>query len=168
VPAPSPQASAELPGTAEADDWTALSARPLSSDAAVSWVVRPDCGAVVLFVGTVRDHAEGRAGVSELVYEAYERAALARLAALAAAARQRWSDLGRLVVWHRTGTLAVTDVAVVVAVSAPHRGEAFDAARWLIDTVKDTVPIWKLETWSAGQGWGTDARPVADLAVQPS
>jgi molybdopterin synthase catalytic subunit len=168
VPAPEPQASAEPLGVPEADDWTALSAQPLPPETASSWVIRPDCGGVVVFLGTVRDHAEGRAGVSELVYEAYERAATDRLSALASEARRRWSGLGRLVVWHRTGALAVTDVAVVVAVSAPHRAEAFEAARWLIDTVKDTVPIWKQETWSEGRGWGTDARPLADLAVQPS
>jgi molybdopterin synthase catalytic subunit len=168
VPAPLPQASAELPGVPEADDWTALSAQPLAPDAAMSWAVRPDCGGVVVFVGTVRDHSEGRAGVSELVYEAYERAASERLSSLVGEARRRWVTLGRILVWHRTGALGVTDVAVVVAVSAPHRGVAFEAAQWLIDTVKDTVPIWKRETWSEGQGWGTDARPVADLTVRAS
>jgi molybdopterin synthase catalytic subunit len=164
LPAASP-GSSEFPEAPEADDWIALSDRPIPADVASSWVVRPDCGGVVVFFGTVRDHSEGRAGVSELVYEAYADAATARMAALAGEARRRWPELGRIVVWHRVGSLAVTDIAVVVAVSAPHRGEAFDAARWLIDTVKTSVPVWKQETWSDGRDWGTDAHPITDLVL---
>jgi molybdopterin synthase catalytic subunit len=163
VPTPAPQACAESLGTPAADDWTALSDQTLPTDLAASWVVRPDCGGVVLFLGTVRDHAEGRVGVSELDYEAYTEVAVQRMTDLTAQARHRWPALGRIVVWHRTGKLAVTDTAVVVAVSAPHRAEAFEAARWVIDTVKTSVPLWKRETWSGGEDWGTDARPIADL-----
>jgi molybdopterin synthase catalytic subunit len=134
----------------------------LPVEIASAWVVRPDCGGIVVFVGTVRDHAEGRAGVSELVYEAYTEVATERMSRLAKQARTQWPGLGRVVIWHRTGRLAVTDTAVVVAVSAPHRGEAFDAAEWLIDTVKESVPIWKQETWAGGRGWGVDAQPISD------
>jgi molybdopterin synthase catalytic subunit len=151
-------------GTPQADDWIALVEGPLPVGEATSWVVRPDCGGIVLFVGTVRDHAEGRPGVSELTYEAYARAARERMAAVATGARQRWTDLGRTVVWHRTGALQVTEAAVVVA-SAPHRDAAFDAARWIIDTVKSSVPIWKHETWADGRDWGTGALTVDDLPV---
>ena len=78
-----------------------------------------------------------------------------RLARVAAEARRRWPDLGRIALWHRTGGLAVTEVAVVVAVSAPHRDHAFDAARWAIDEVKATAPIWKREHWDGGHDdWG--------------
>ena len=81
--------------------------------------------------------------------------ALTRVAVGARArARDAGAELGRLVIWHRTGALAVTDVAVVVSVSAPHRAEAFDAARWVIDEVKATAPIWKREHWEAGVAWG--------------
>jgi molybdopterin synthase catalytic subunit len=145
------------------DDWVALSDDPLSLDTAAAWVASPDCGAVVTFGGMVRDHAEGRAGVSRLEYEAYTEQVVPRLAAMVADARVRWS-LGRVVCWHRIGVLGVGDCAVVVAVSAAHRAEAFDAARWCIDTVKATMPIWKHETWAGGDGWGSDAHPIGELS----
>ncbi|MDP9388866.1 MAG: molybdenum cofactor biosynthesis protein MoaE, partial [Actinomycetota bacterium] len=75
--------------------------------------------------------------------------------------RSRWPQLGRLVLLHRTGRLALTEVAVLVVVSAPHRDEAFAAARWCIDTLKRTVPIWKRETWEGGTDWGVCATDVA-------
>jgi molybdopterin synthase catalytic subunit len=71
--------------------------------------------------------------------------------------------LGRMVLWHRTGTLAVTECSVVVAVSAGHRGDAFDGARFCIDTLKRTVPIWKRERWDGGDDWGVDAQDVAEV-----
>ncbi|HVX23257.1 MAG TPA: molybdenum cofactor biosynthesis protein MoaE [Acidimicrobiales bacterium] len=145
------------------DDWVTLGHRPLPVAAAVAWATVPGCGAVVTFAGTVRDHAEGRPGVEELTYEAYEGPAVQRMGAVVAEARRRWGGLGRVAVLHRLGRLAVCDVAVVVVASAPHREEAFDAARFVIDTVKETVPIWKFERWSGGAGWGTcahDVRPV--------
>jgi molybdopterin synthase catalytic subunit len=161
VPAAFPQDSGASIGTPEADDWIALVDDVLPVETASSWVVRPDCGGIVVFVGTVRDHAEARPGVSELVYEAYGRAARERMAAVVDGARNTWVDLGRVVLWHRTGALRVTDTAVVVAVSSPHRDVAFDAARWIIDTVKSTVPIWKQETWDGGQDWGTNAQEIS-------
>ncbi len=144
------------------DDWLGLAAEPLPVAAAVEWVVQPGCGANVLFTGTVRDHADGRAGVTHLQYEAYAEEAERRLAAVAAEARARWPGLGRVALLHRVGRLQVTDVAVVVAVSAPHRQEAFTAARFCIDAVKATVPIWKRESWAGGEGWGTCAHEVVD------
>lgn len=131
--------------------------------AATDWVVRPDCGGVVAFTGTVRDHADGRTGVTGLEYEAYAGPAEARLSDLADEARRRWPGVGRIALLHRTGPLEVTEAAVVVAVSAPHRDEAFDAARWCIDTLKETVPIWKKERWADGEDWGLGASPVAEV-----
>lgn len=128
--------------------------------AIAEWAVRPDCGAVVVFSGTVRDHAEGRAGVTSLAYEAYAGEVEPRLNAIADEARRRWPDLGRLALLHRVGELGLGEVSVVVAASTPHRGEAFEAARFAIDTLKATVPIWKREAWDGGEGWGTAARPV--------
>lgn len=151
---------------ATGDDWIGLSTAPLPSDEAAGWVVRPDCGAVVVFLGTVRDHAEGRPGVVALDYEAYAEQAEPRMAAVAAEARVRFPGVGRTALLHRTGPLAVTDTAVVVAVSAPHRAEAFEAARFCIDTLKATVPIWKKESWSGGEDWGTDATPVMQAGTQ--
>ena len=144
-------------------DWVGITPAVLPVAEATAWAVVPRCGGVVTFVGTVRDHAEGRDGVSALEYEAYEGPATERLAALATEARGRWPGIGRVALLHRVGRLALEDAAVVVVVSAPHRGEAFEAARWCIDTLKATVPIWKKEEWAGGHGWGTDAQPVADL-----
>ncbi len=136
-----------------ADTWTALCADPLPVAAVSQWAVRPDCGAVVVFTGTVRDHADGRPGVSTLEYEAYAEQVDSRLRAVAAAARERWPDLGRLALLHRIGLLQVEEAAVVVAAGAPHRGVAFDGARFCIDTIKESVPIWKKETWVGGHDW---------------
>lgn len=135
------------------NDWVVLSEHPLVLAEVAAWVGRPDCGASVVFTGTVRDHAEGRPGVSALEYEAYREQAEPRLAAIVRQARQRWTDLGRVAVLHRIGRLEVEVASVIVAVSAPHRGEAFDAARFCIDTLKATVPIWKKETWQGGEEW---------------
>jgi molybdopterin synthase catalytic subunit len=142
--------------------WIAISDDPLPVADAQEWVVLPSCGAAVTFVGTVRDHAEGRDGVTELEYEAYIEVALERMAAIADEMDSRWS-VGRLALLHRVGRLELTEAAVVVAVSAAHRGEAFAAAEWAIDTLKSTVPIWKKETWAGGSDWGTDAVAVGVL-----
>jgi len=142
------------------DDWVGLTAEPIPVGRAVAWAERPYCGAVVLFTGTVRDHAEGRPGVSELEYEAYEEEVVPRLSAIAAEARRRCDSLGRIAVLHRVGPLSVGDTSVLIAVSAPHRGEAFDAARFCIDTLKTTVPIWKRETWEGGSDWALCSHPV--------
>lgn len=144
------------------DDWLELTGDALPVGEATSWVARPDCGAVVVFTGSVRDHAEGRSGVTSLEYEAYTEAARARLSELAVEARRRW-DLGRLACLHRVGLLGVGEPAVVVAVSSAHRDAAFEAARWCIDTLKESVPIWKRETWDGGQDWGSVARPLAEV-----
>ena len=148
------------------DDWLALTDAALPVEGAVAWAVLPSCGAVVVFSGTVRDHAEGRPGVSSLEYEAYQEEVVPRLAAIAAEARARWPVLGRVVLLHRTGTLGVGETSVVVAASAPHRPEAFAAARFCIDTLKATVPIWKRETWEGGSDWSTCAHPVDEVAFQ--
>ena len=145
-------------------EWIALTDQPLPVGVAAEWVVQPRCGGSVAFSGTVRDHAEGRPGVTAIEYEAYAAQVEPRMAAIAAEARRRWPDVGRLVLLHRTGPLAVCDSSVVVAASAPHRGEAFDAARFLIDTLKATVPIWKKETWEGGEDWGLGASDVSEVA----
>jgi len=145
------------------DTWLGLCEDPLPLTAVSEWAVRPDCGALVVFTGTVRDHAGDRDGVSSLEYEAYTEQVEPRLAAVAADARRRWPDLGRLAMLHRIGLLAVEDAAVIVAASAPHRDAAFQAARFCIDTLKDTVPIWKKETWGGGQSW-VDAPATAGRA----
>lgn len=139
-------------------DWCALSDQPLDVGAVSAWVADPSCGAVVTFTGLARDHAEGRPGVEALEYEAYEDAATERMGAVVTALRDRWPAVARVAVLHRTGELAVGDVAVIVSVSAPHRSDAFDAARFGIDATKATVPIWKRERWAHGESWGLDAQ----------
>ncbi|MBV9662653.1 MAG: molybdenum cofactor biosynthesis protein MoaE [Actinobacteria bacterium] len=142
------------------DDWLALTDAALPVEEALQWAVRPDCGAVVLFSGTVRDHAEGRTGVTSLDYEAYAEQAEPRFREIAAEARVRWPTVGRLALLHRVGAVALTESSVVVVASAPHRDEAFEAARFCIDTLKATAPIWKKEHHSEGADWGTGSTPV--------
>jgi len=141
-------------------DWIALTGEPLPIDAATTWATTPGSGAVVVFLGVVRDHADGRAGVTSLTYEAYEEEAVAKLASVAAAAREQWPVIDRVALLHRTGDLALSEASVAVVVSSPHRAEAFEAARFCIDTLKETVPIWKREHWEGGSDWGTGAHPV--------
>jgi molybdopterin synthase catalytic subunit len=147
-----------LAAPSSGDEWVALSAHPLPVADASAWVVRTDCGATVTFTGTARDHAEGRPDVHRLEYEAYEEHAEPRLRALAAEVRRRWPGVGRIALLHRTGVVELSEAAVVVAVSAPHRAEAFEAARWAIDELKATVPIWKRESWAGGESWGLEAQ----------
>ena len=115
-----------------------------------------------MFSGTARDHAPGRPGVELLEYEAYEEQAEPRLRAIAEEARVRWPTLGRIALIHRVGVVPVGESAVVVAVSAPHRDEAFVAARYCIDAVKASVPIWKHETWAGGEAWGNDTQDLVE------
>ena len=145
----------------------------LSVDAVYDWCVQPQCGAVVLFSGTVRDHAvDGsgsvRNGVEHLEYEAYEEQVVPALRAIDAELRHRWPDTGRVALIHRTGMLGVTESSVLACVSAPHRPEAFEAARFAIDALKASAPIWKRETWSDGTDWGTGATAPVPPAAVPS
>jgi molybdopterin synthase catalytic subunit len=151
-----------LPPPPPDDTWLALTFEPLSIGAIYDWVVRPDCGGIVLFSGTARDHAEGRPGVSRLEYEAYEEQVVPRLQALVDELRRRWPAVGNVAMVHRTGPLELGESSVVVAVSAPHRPEAFEAARYGIDALKATVPIWKREAWDGGEAWGLAAHDLVD------
>jgi molybdopterin synthase catalytic subunit len=107
-------------------------------------------GAVVTFLGTVRDHAAGRQ-VRYLEYEAYVPLARKQISALAEEAADRWQT--RCAVTHRLGRLEIGECSVVVAVAAAHRAEAFEACRWLMDTLKTTAPIWKKEYFEGGACW---------------
>jgi molybdopterin synthase catalytic subunit len=124
--------------TTEAIDYFALTEQ----------VRRPGCGAVVTFLGTVRDLTEGRVTVA-LDYEAYPGMAEKKLGEIEADTRARW-PVGEIVLVHRLGRLEVGEVSVAVAVSCPHRGQAFEACRHAIDRLKEIVPIWKKENWSDG------------------
>lgn len=144
------------------DTWVGLSDATLPVGAALEWAHQPDCGAVVLFSGVARDHSDGRPDVEVLEYEAYEAQVAPRLMALADDARIRWPSVGRIVMLHRIGRLEIGDSAVVVVAAAPHRPDAFAAARFCIDALKATIPIWKREKWSAGDSWGLEAQHIVD------
>lgn len=132
--------------------WAAVQAEPLSLDAALDVVRHPGAGAVVAFVGTVRDHDGGRSGVAQLDYSAHPQAReLLHQVVDRIASRPGVCGVAAV---HREGTLAVGDLAVVCVVSAEHRAEAFDSARALIEELKATVPIWKQQRFADGdQQW---------------
>ncbi len=150
------------------DDWLGLTADPLPVGAIYDWCVRPDCGAVVLFSGTVRDHADERTDVQHLEYEAYDEMVVPKMAEIAGETRARWQQTGRLVLVHRVGRLELGESSVVAAVSAPHRPEAFAAARFAIDALKVSVPVWKREVWPGGTDWGTNAADLVDVRDVPA
>jgi molybdopterin synthase catalytic subunit len=145
---------------ATGDDWLEISSDPLPVADAYEWAVRSECGAVVLFSGTVRDHADGRSGVQYLTYEAYESQVVPKLEQIAKEVRNRWPQTGRVVLLHRTGRLEIGESSVIVVMSSPHRAEAFEAGRFAIDALKVSVPIWKHEVWEGGSDWGTGAETV--------
>ncbi len=154
-----------------------MTSEPLHVEPFSNWAVQPDCGAVVAFSGTVRDHApagmspdgtpvEATEGVVELVYETYEEAADRCLAELAATVRQRFPEVRRLAIAHRVGVVRLGEAAVVVVASAPHRGPAFDAAAFAIDELKRTLPVWKKEVWADGSAWSElGAVPIVPSAT---
>lgn len=154
---------ARVPDRPPGADWVAVTEEPIPVADVVTWAVRPECGGLVTFCGTVRDHSEGRPGVVALEYEAYLDQVEPRLARVAAAARAGWAGVGRLALVHRVGRLEVGEVSVIVAVSAPHRDEAFAAARFCIDVVKESVPIWKREHWADGDDWASCSHRLVDL-----
>jgi molybdopterin synthase catalytic subunit len=146
----------------DGDEWLGLTDAELPIGEMYQWCVRPDCGAIVLFSGTVRDHADGRTDVTHLDYEAYDEMVVPKLAEIVAETRARWSTVGRIVLVHRVGRLGLGESSVVAAVSAPHRPEAFAAARFAIDALKVSVPVWKREVWDGGSDWGTNAADLVD------
>jgi molybdopterin synthase catalytic subunit len=126
-----------------------ISAGPIPVDEALSFVGDPGSGGTCLFVGTVRDASEAGA-VTGLHYEAWDELATRRLTEIAAEMLERW-PVKKVAILHRTGDLAVGEASVVVACSAPHRAEAFDACRHGIERLKEDVPIWKKEALVSGE-----------------
>lgn len=150
----------DMEAPVEGNEWLALTAEELPISAVYEWCVRPDCGAVVLFSGTVRDHADGRSDVTSLVYEAYDEAVIPVFTKIADETRQRFDGARRIAILHRTGEMSLGESSVVVAVSSAHRPVAFEAARFAIDALKESAPIWKKENWAGGSDWGTGAHDV--------
>jgi molybdopterin synthase catalytic subunit len=141
-------------------DWIAILGEPIPTPAVVEFVNDPQAGGVAVFLGTTR--AEKTAEGQELMaldYEAYEPMAREQLHDLAARARRQW-PIVKLAILHRTGRVGLGQPSVIIAVSTPHRSEAFAACRFLIDTLKAEVAIWKKETWGDGTGrWVEGRRP---------
>ncbi len=125
-----------------------LTPDPIDYHALTEAVRRADCGAVVTFLGTVRDLTDGKVTVA-LDYEAYPGMAEKKMEEIEADTRRRW-PVGEMRMVHRTGHLGVGEVSVAVAVSCPHRAQAFEACRHAIDRLKELVPIWKKENWADG------------------
>jgi MoaE-MoaD fusion protein len=133
-----------------------LTHQPIDADRLVAHAKQGEDGAVVVFDGIVRNHSRGRATLY-LDYEAYEEMASKQLAHLAHEARAQY-HVRHVTIVHRLGRLAIGETSVLIIVSSAHRAQAFDACRWLIDTLKKTVPIWKKETFADGAVWA-DGEP---------
>jgi molybdopterin synthase catalytic subunit len=123
----------------------------LDSEACTRAVTYDGAGGIVVFVGTVRNVTKGKA-VLHLEFEAYEKMALKEMQKIADNAKSRWG-LHAMVIHHRTGLVPIGEEAVVIACSSPHRKEAFQACEYAIDTLKETVPIWKKEIFEDGEVW---------------
>lgn len=136
-----------------------LTSGPLDAGSLAAAVASPACGATVVFHGTTRDHHDGRR-VVRLAYEAHEAMAVAALRALERDALDRF-EIVACTIAHRLGEVPVGEASVIVAVSAAHRGPAFDAARWVMDELKRTVPIWKREHFEDGDAAWVAGTPLA-------
>jgi len=150
--APKSSRSPQSPQSSQSTEaWVELVERAIDVNALLERVKHPQAGGIVLFLGTVRDNDRGR-HVKFLEYEAYQPMALKEMNRVVEEARRRWPLLGIAIV-HRLGHLEVGDISVAIAVSSGHRKEAFEAGRYAIDTLKQTVPIWKKEVWDSGEAW---------------
>ena len=128
-----------------------LTHEQLDRDALVAAVSDPGMGGIVVFEGVVRDHARGKQ-VRSLEYDVYTEMAEQQIRTIIDEARRRWG-VERVAVAHRFGRLEIGEASVIIVVASAHRGEAFDACRYIIDTIKTTVPIWKKEVATSGEEW---------------
>jgi molybdopterin synthase catalytic subunit len=145
---------------------TYLTGDEIPADRIIAAAKQGSDGAVVVFDGIVRDNTRGRRTLY-LDYEAYEEMAERQIAELAAEAIERFGVRGVTLV-HRLGRLTIGETSVLIVVSSAHRGAAFEASRWLIDTLKKTVPIWKKETFADGVVWADGEPFPAELAAEPA
>lgn len=128
-----------------------ITPEPLDRTALVEAVSHPGVGGIVVFEGVVRDNARGKQ-VRYLEYEVYAEMAILQICEIVAEARQRWG-VERVAIAHRVGRLEIGEASVIIVVATPHRGEAFEACRYIIDTLKRRVPIWKKEVATSGEEW---------------
>lgn len=128
-----------------------LTREPLDRNALVAAVANPSVGGIVVFEGVVRDNARGKQ-VQYLEYDLYPEMAEQQIHTIVAEAKQRWG-VEQVAVAHRFGRLEIGEASVIIVVATPHRAEAFEACRYIIDTLKTTVPIWKKEVATNGEEW---------------
>ncbi|KHE73276.1 molybdenum cofactor biosynthesis protein MoaE [Halobacillus sp. BBL2006] len=136
------------------DYW--ISEKPLDVQQVVDKVTRREAGAINTFIGTVREFTHGKRTLY-LEYEAYKPMAEKKLAEIGQEIKQKWPDSKTAIV-HRVGRLDITDVAVIIAVSTPHRADSYEASRYAIERIKEIVPIWKKEHWENGEKWIGDQK----------
>ena len=129
-----------------------ITTEPIDVEALYRAVLRDRDGAVVTFHGVVREYSDSGRAVRYLEYEAYPEMAEAQMRAIGTEIKRRW-DIDDVAMVHRIGRLEIGEASVAIAVAAPHRGEAFDACEYAIDTLKATVPIWKKEVFADGEVW---------------
>ncbi|WP_449620136.1 molybdenum cofactor biosynthesis protein MoaE [Robertmurraya sp. Marseille-Q9965] len=143
-----------------------ISKEPIDIQAVIDKVVQRDAGAITTFIGTVRELTKGKKTLF-LIYEAYESMAVKKLAQIGQEIEEKWPN-SKVAITHRVGKLDITDVAVVIAVSTPHRADAYEANRYAIERIKEIVPIWKKEHWEDGEEWiGDQLEKVAYPTGKP-
>lgn len=139
---------------------------PINTQSVIDKVIQREAGAITTFIGTVRELTHGKKTLY-LVYEAYEPMAVKKLAQIGSEIEERWPG-SKVAITHRVGKLDITDIAVVIAVSTPHRADAYEANRYAIERIKEIVPIWKKEHWEDGQEWiGNQLETVAYPSGKP-
>ena len=124
---------------------------PLDVDAVIDLVASPEAGAIDVFIGTVRNSTLNRS-VRKLIFESFDSMAIKEMKKISYNAKEKWHSIN-MAIHHRKGTLQIGEIAVIIAVSSPHRVAAFEACRYAIDTLKETVPIWKKEVFDDGEVW---------------
>ncbi|RSK57555.1 molybdenum cofactor biosynthesis protein MoaE [Bacillus canaveralius] len=128
-----------------------MTKEPINIQSVIDKVVQREAGAITTFIGTVREFTHGKKTLY-LVYESYETMAVKKLEQIGKEIAERWPE-AQTAITHRIGRLNITDVAVVIAVSTPHRADAYEANRYAIERIKEIVPIWKKEYWEDGEKW---------------
>jgi molybdopterin synthase catalytic subunit len=143
-----------------------ITKEPINIQSVIDKVIQREAGAISTFIGTVRELTNGKRTLF-LIYEAYETMAVKKLEQIGNEIKDRWKG-AKVAITHRVGKLDISDVAVVIAVSTPHRADAFEASRYAIERIKEIVPIWKKEHWEDGEEWiGNQLETVAYPTGKP-
>ena len=143
-----------------------ISKEPINTQSVIDKVIQREAGAITTFIGTVRELTHGKKTLY-LIYEAYESMAVKKLEQIGQEIEERWKG-SKVAITHRVGKLDITDIAVVIAVSTPHRADSYEANRYAIERIKEIVPIWKKEHWEDGQEWiGNQKETVAYPTGKP-